>query len=71
MDENHEIANGLHEENFVGVEELPDPVMQNRDEVRRFFATGNCRLQSETKVVCVNPTMLDPTTLRWEVHFLK
>lgn len=66
-----EIANHLHEDNFVGIEELPNPVMQkNRDEVRRFFATGNCRLQSETRVVCVNPTMLDPTTLRWEVHFL-
>jgi hypothetical protein len=65
------IADDFYEENFVGIEELPNSAMQkNRDEVLRYFSTGNCRLQSESSVVCVNPTMLDPITHRWEVHFL-
>lgn len=65
-----DIVEHLYLENFVGIEGLSKPVMQkNRDEVRRFFLSGSCRLQSGSSVVCVNPTMLNPTTLCWEVHF--
>ena len=37
-------------------------------EVTAYFTTGSCRHQKETAFVCVNPTMLDPTTHLWCVH---
>ncbi len=38
-------------------------------EVRSYFEKGSSRLQPETDIVCVNPTMLNPTTQRWQVHY--
>ncbi|EFX74461.1 hypothetical protein DAPPUDRAFT_251928 [Daphnia pulex] len=38
-------------------------------EARLYFSTGTCKLQSELRNVCVNPTLLDPTTYRWQVHY--
>jgi hypothetical protein len=38
-------------------------------EACRYFSTGTCRLESGIGNVCVNPTLLDPTTYRWQVHY--
>ena len=38
-----------------------------REEICQYFKRGNCRLQSGTEAVSVNPTMLNPTSLKWEL----
>jgi hypothetical protein len=38
-------------------------------EARQYFSMGSCKLQSGIRNVCVNPTLLDPTTYRWQVHY--
>jgi hypothetical protein len=56
-------------ERNVGIEGLKESVRQNiRDEAKRYYKRGSCRLESDVTVVCVNPTMLDPVTLCWENH---
>jgi hypothetical protein len=39
------------------------------EEARPYYSTGSCRLPNGMGNVCVNPTMLDPTTYRWQVHY--
>ena len=38
-----------------------------REEICQYFKRGNCRLQSGTEAVSVNTTMLNPTSLKWEL----
>ena len=38
------------------------------DEARVYMDKGNCRLRDENNI-CVNPTLLHPTTQRWQVHY--
>ena len=38
-----------------------------REEICQYFKRGNCRLQSGTEAVSVNPTLLNPTNLKWEL----
>ncbi len=40
-----------------------------REEARQYFSTGTCRLEIGIENAIVNPTMLDPTTNRWQVHY--
>ena len=50
-------------------EELHETVNQKLlDEVKAYFTTGSCRHRKETNFVCINPTLLDPTTQLWRVH---
>ena len=37
------------------------------EEIRQYFKRGNCRLETGTNAVCVNPTMLNPMSLKWEL----
>ena len=39
------------------------------EEARPYYSTGSCRIANGMGNVCVNPTMLDPTTYRWQVHY--
>jgi hypothetical protein len=39
------------------------------EEARPYYSTGSCRLRNGMGNVCVNPTMLDPKTYRWQVHY--
>ncbi len=58
-----EIALGMDD---VGDESAKPKI---RQEIRQYFQAGSCRLQNENKMACVNPTMLQPTTHRWFVHY--
>ena len=48
--------------------DVPDPVKQQiKGEIQHYNETGCWRIGNETATVCVNPTLLDPTTRRWEI----
>lgn len=52
------------------IEDLDDSrKKQVQEEARLYFSKGNCRLGNGSIDVCVNPTMLNPTTYRWQVHY--
>ena len=40
-----------------------------KDEAQLYFESGNCRTNHEVGV-CINPTLLDPTSFEWKVHYL-
>ncbi len=55
--------------NQVGIEELSDIVMRKiKEELQQFFQTGSCRLQNGLRMVCVNPSLLEPTIFSWQIH---
>ena len=55
--------------NLIGVEDLSQPLLSKiRDEAHRYFKTGVCQKQDDSSTVCINPSMLNPTTLDWEMH---
>ncbi|XP_046654781.1 uncharacterized protein LOC124348606 [Daphnia pulicaria] len=63
-----ELASNL--ERSIGIEWLSDSARQNiREEAKRYFEKGSCRLENDIKIVCLNPTMLDHATLRWTLHY--
>jgi len=40
------------------------------EEARRYFESGNCSLRNKEEIYSsFNPTLLEPVTLRWRVHF--
>ena len=39
-----------------------------KQELERYYKTGNCS-ESTTPIVCPNPTLLDPVTGQWYVHY--
>jgi hypothetical protein len=52
------------------IEDLDDSKRkQVQEEARLYFFKGNCRLGNGSINVCVNPTMLDAETHRWQVHY--
>lgn len=62
-------VNGLIDEveSNLGIESLSNHAREKiRDEIELYFESGNCRVK-DTYDVCVNPTMLDPTDLSWQV----
>ena len=54
--------------NFSTNQNLHESVKKKmREEICQYFKRGNCRLQSGTEAVSVNTTMLNPTSLKWEL----
>jgi hypothetical protein len=50
----------------VGSVDLENSVWETiHEEARSCFNKGSCRLQKDVSIVCVNPTLLDSTTLNW------
>jgi hypothetical protein len=57
-------------ERSIGLEGLNDSARQNiREEAKRYFEKGSCRLENDTKIVCLNPTMVDHVMLFWTIHY--
>ena len=55
--------------NLIGIEDLSESVLSKiRNEARRYFKTGICQTQEHSSTVCINPSMLNPKTLNWEIH---
>ena len=53
----------------VGLPDLSETLSRKiREEAQRYYKTGNCRLQNVEGVVHMNPTLLNPKTLKWEVQ---
>ena len=63
-----DIALKFEERNFSTNQNLHDSVKKAMlEEICQYFKRGNCRLQTGKDAVCVNPTMLNPTSLKWEL----
>lgn len=58
-----------HVEKHFGVGNEASTERVVRGEALSYFQTGNCRINQESGV-CINPTLLDPTSLEWKVHYL-
>lgn len=55
-------------ESHIGIENLTDNERENiRFEIEFYFESGSCRDKNVICEVCVNPTLLDPTNLSWQV----
>ncbi|XP_046456442.1 uncharacterized protein LOC124203702 [Daphnia pulex] len=56
-------------EKSIGLEGLKDSARQNiREEAKRYFEKGSCRLENDIKLVCLNPTLLDQETLSYNLQ---
>ena len=56
-------------EEHVGIEGLPDSVKEKiKDEARQYFKTGSCVSLKDESRGFLNPTMLHPTTRKWQVN---
>ncbi|XP_046654290.1 uncharacterized protein LOC124345853 [Daphnia pulicaria] len=57
-------------ERSIGLEKLDDSAIQDiREEAKRYFENGSCRLENDIEVVCLNPTILEHATLRWTLYY--
>jgi hypothetical protein len=46
---------------------------KSMEEIKCFFQTGNCEVDTESNHCCLNPTLVDwlPITLSWQVFYLQ
>ena len=56
--------------NNFKIEDLQDSSLKQkiREEARLYFKNGSCHMEN-VRTVCLNPTMLNPTSQRWNVHY--
>ena len=55
----------------VQIPDLSNSVSQKiREEAQRYFESGNCRFKNvKEELTFTNPTLLNPTNLKWQVHY--
>ena len=61
----------FHFGNHIKMKNVCDEEAQQKilDETRFYLTNGICQLRSKATTVCINPTMLDPISRRWHVHY--